>query len=117
MRTHAHCESCRTALLISSSGDSAAASGLPADGEGSAAGGEDEWSEAWAEYKRECAEEAAEAAARGITDADVAAQSAPSPPPPVVQPLSETAKAQIKGVMANVKIKPPPWARKYVVHH
>jgi hypothetical protein len=52
-------------------------------------GADEEWSEAWAEYKRECAEEAAEAAAAGITDADVANQTAPNPEPQKPAPLSD----------------------------
>jgi len=88
-------------------------------GEGAAAGSvapaeagtnDDEWSEAWAAYKRDCAEEAAEAAAKGLTDANTA-QPAADAAPPAPQPLSDATKATIKGVMANVKIKPPPWAR------
>ena len=65
-------------------GDAPARSSMPLEG-----GGDEEWSEAWAEYKRECAEEAAEAAAAGITDADVANQTAPNPEPQKPAPLSD----------------------------
>lgn len=67
------------------SGDAPGRSSMPLAG----GNDDDEWSEAWAEYKRECAEEAAEAAAAGITDADVANQTAPNPEPQKPAPLSD----------------------------
>jgi hypothetical protein len=77
---------------------------------------DDEWSEAWATYRQECAAEEAEARARGITEEDVANQTAADPPQARPRPLATSSLNTIANVMAGIKLRPPMWALKYVAY-